>query len=362
MAKKKIALVGFHLYGGGGARIMANLSIYFAQQGMDVHNIIIHDELGYHYEGRLYNLGKLKSERNSIFNKIKRLVAFSSYVNKQSFDYIIDFRFRKRIIQELLIGRWVYRSSKTIYTLHSSKLEVYLPTSRFWAKMIYGKSHAIIALTRKMEQAVRDLYPFLTQVVTIPNAIDERLIEVQSQEPVDLSFDYVIAVGAFDNAYKQFDKLIGAYAKSVLVKNDIHLVILGSGQLLESLQKVAVEKNVEDLVHFLGNQANPFKFMAKAKFLVLSSALEGFPMVLIEALACGIPLVSFNCETGPSDIIVHEENGLLVEHQNLTELVRAINRFVEDPDLYHHCKSNAVSSASRFYLEQIGENWLNLLK
>jgi N-acetylgalactosamine-N,N'-diacetylbacillosaminyl-diphospho-undecaprenol 4-alpha-N-acetylgalactosaminyltransferase len=362
MAQKKIALVGFHLYGGGGARIMANLSVYLAQQGIDIHNIIIHDEVGYRYAGTLYNLGKLKSKRNSIFNKIKRLRAFRNYVHQENFDYIIDFRFRKRNLQELLISRLVYKGTKSIYTIHSSKLDVYLPKSKFWTKVIYGNSHAIIALTNKMHQQVKDLYPFLSRLVIIPNTVDLEFIKDQAQGGIDLGFEYILAVGAFENNYKQFDKLIEAYAKTVLPDRGIHLVILGTGQLLKSLESVARKNDLEEMVHFLGQQPNPFKYMAAAKYLVLSSAFEGFPMVLIEALASGIPVVSFDCDTGPSDIIVNEDNGLLIENQNLPALIQAMNRMVEDAALYQHWKTHARRSVSRFALETIGPKWLDILK
>ena len=227
MEQKKIALIGFHLYGGGGARIMANLSNYFSSQNMEVHNVILHDELGYEYSGSLFNLGKLKSKNNTIFNKIRRLVAFRKYIHAHDFDLIIDFRFRKRIIQEYLISRLVYTRSKTIYTIHSSKLDVYLPKSKYWTGVIYNQSRHIIALTKEMQETIEHLYPTLGQVITIPNAINICEIQKQSQENVSIDFDYIVAVGSFDNNFKQFDKLIEAYSNTLLIEEGIHLVILG---------------------------------------------------------------------------------------------------------------------------------------
>lgn len=164
MSKKKIALVGFHLYGGGGARVMANLSNYFHDQNIEVHNIIFHDELGFEYSGKLFNLGKLKSKQNTILNKIKRFVAFRKYIKQHDFDFIIDFRFRIRILQEYLISRFIYKRQKTIYTIHSSKLEVYLPKSMFWTNIIYCNAYKVLSLTKEMEQNINIKYPKLSNV------------------------------------------------------------------------------------------------------------------------------------------------------------------------------------------------------
>ena len=102
MTVKRIALVGFRLGGGGSGRVIANLSKFLSKSGLEVHIIIFHDELGYDYSGTLFNLGAYKSSANSIFNKIKRLFKLKKYVERHQFDFIIDFRFRKRILQELI--------------------------------------------------------------------------------------------------------------------------------------------------------------------------------------------------------------------------------------------------------------------
>ena len=361
MSKTKVALVGFHLYGGGGARMMSTLSNFFYSKGLDVHVIVFNDELGYEYSGTLFNLGVFKSSRNTIFNKISRFTTFKRYVKKQNFDYIIDIRFRERILQEYLIAKFIYNKSETIYTIHSSKLEVYLPKSKFWANLIYAKSSKIIALTNRMTQAVRGRYPKLLNVITIPNAVDLERIQSASKESINLNFDYIIGSGIYDDNTKQFDKLIKAYAKSSLKSKKVHLVILGRGKLLENLKGIAEANDVSDLVHFLGYTDNPFKFFSKAKYFVLSSLFEGFPMVLLEALASNIPVISFDCPTGPGEIINHKENGLLVEDQNMEDLINAMNLFTEDQELYNHCKKNTLSSVQKFSVDAIGQEWLSLM-
>ena len=115
------------------------------------------------------------------------------------------------------------------------------------------------------------------------------------------------------------------------------------------------------MVHFLGFKNNPYKYIRNAKFYVMSSLHGGLPMVLLESLACSTPIVSFDCPTGPKEIITHKENGLLVENQNISKLADSMNLFVENGALYMHCKEQALSSVSKFSIEQIGAQWLNLM-
>ena len=161
---------------------------------------------------------------------------------------------------------------------------------------------------------------------------------------------------------KQFDKLIEAYSESILPRNNIHLVLLGDGDQKTNLQQLAKNRKVADKVHFLGFQENPFKYLKNARFFVLSSLNEGLPNVILESLACETPVVAFDCLSGPSEMIVHKKNGLLVENQNVKQLTEAMNLFVDDENLYKYCKQNALQSVESFSIATIGQQWLDLME
>ena len=85
-------------------------------------------------------------------------------------------------------------------------------------------------------------------------------------------------------------------------------------------------------------------------------------MVILESLASGTPVVSFDCESGPRELVKHEQNGLLVTDQDFDELLLAIERMASDAGLYAKCQAAARSSVEGFSLEKVGQKWLDLLK
>ncbi len=146
-----------------------------------------------------------------------------------------------------------------------------------------------------------------------------------------------------------------------LPQKKIHLVILGIGEEQDKLEKKILDLKIETKVHLFGFKENVWDYISNAKFSVLSSQYEGFPMTILESLSLGIPVISFDCESGPNEMIINNHNGILVENQNFTELTHKMNIFVEDEILYQNCKNNSVSSVSKFQSEVVVNQWLQML-
>lgn len=353
--KTKIAMVGDSLGGGGAEKVQALLSIFFESKGIKVHHIIFVDDISYEYAGELYNLGKQKVE--STLDKLKRLKKIKTYLAEHNFDIIIDFRYRVNIYNEFLISHWVYKNP-AVYTIHSSLYTNYIPKSRFLARLIY-KKHQWVAVSKAVATAIAKRYK--KEVTSIYNPFPIQYIQELAAVELEFEKPYIIAVGRMNERVKQFDVLIQAFAESILPQQGVQLLLIGSGALEEEWKKVALNCGVQDSVVFTGQQQNPFKYLKKALFSVVSSQYEGLSNVLIESLAVGTPVVSFDCFAGPNEIIDHEINGLLVPNQNQKALTQAINRMVEDTDLYQKCRRNAAGSITHFELEHIGQQWLHFL-
>ena len=122
------------------------------------------------------------------------------------------------------------------------------------------------------------------------------------------------------------------------------------------------KESLESSVVFVPYKANPFPYIQNAHVMALTSKNEGFPNVLIESLACGVPVIAYACESGPSEIILDEINGLLVKNQDIEGMKEAMNRMIHDSNLYESCASKSIASIRRFNLNSIGKDWLDYLK
>lgn len=343
----KIAVIGYKLAEGGLERVFGNTTKMLQENDVDVHTLVLENNIKYEFGGKLISFGG--------YSKFIKYFKLRNYLHSERFDYIIDFRHRINPKMEWLFLHFIYRNLNTIYTIHSSYLENYLTTNKEIALQILNKVSKIVVVSHFLKQKIATNYQF-NSVEVIPNSFEKTLISISE----NLTFDYIIAVGRLVKL-KQFDKLIESYSKSILPEKNIHLVILGTGEEKQQLETLIKQLNLNEKVHLLGFRENVNEFVSKAKFLVLSSQYEGFSMVILEALSCGTPVVSFDCECGPGELIQNNKNGILVENQNFEELTHKMNIFVEDEILYQNCKKNTISSVAKFQSNVVVNQWLELL-
>ena len=358
--KTKVCLIGTSLSGGGANKNQALISKMFHQHGFETHNVIVVNSISFDYGGELFNLGLHKS--NGILNRIKRFYLLRNYIKNHKFDFIIDFRDRSKVLQEFFVLNFIY-TVPYIPTIRSFYLEYYIPKNKLLGSLIFKNAYGIVTVSKALEVKVKEDYNY-KNVQTILNPLDLEQINRLSKESISIDGNFVIAAGRMDSDehLKQFDRLIETYSKSKLPEWNIKLVLLGDGTDKSRLEILANEYNVSENVLFEGFQKNPYAYFSKAKYLVLSSKNEGFPTVLNEALACGTPVVSFDCESGPNEIIDHKVNGFLVENQNFEALKNAMERMILDKDLYSNCKKNAQNKKDLHSFEKTMEHWKTFLK
>ena len=356
--KIKIALVGDSLGGGGAEKVHALLSIYFQNHGFEVYNCIFVDNVFYEYDGSLVNLGKIKPTSSSFFRKKARFFKFYSFIKQNNFDAVIDFRMRPTFLQEFIFSRFVYPEN-TVYYVLSGVFGFYFPKTGLLSKIIYKKRKmATVSVAIENEIAKKG---YSNQVKNMFQPFDFKGID-DVKNDLQIEEKYILFVGSmYESNIKQIDKLIIAYSKSLLPSKNIKLVLLGDGKNRGVYEKLTKELGIAHLVIFKGIIRNPFPYYKNAIFTILSSKNEGLSNAIIESLACETPVVSFDCFSGPREIITNQQNGILVENQNFKKLTEAMNLMVTDNVLYLNCKQNAKKSVERFSIEIIGQQWVDYL-
>ena len=358
-AKIKIAIITRSLANGGAERSCGLQSVLLSDYGYQVHVVTVLDEIDFDFKGELLNLGKLKNKDNSSFGRLQRMLVLRQYLKKNNFDYIIDHRPRSASWSELLISKLVYPPKKTIYVVHSFKIEKYFPKITWIAKIIYKQAPFIVTVSDEIKAAVIKQFDY-KNVVVICNPIDSKQINfLAKQEKVTGNF--ILAYGRIEDDVKNYSLLIAGYAKSQLPLKGVLLYIMGDGKDVVMLKRKVADLNLSDKIIFKPKITNPFPYVQAALFTTLTSKYEGFPMVIIESLALATPVIAVDCHSGPREIIANEQNGLLIENNNAVALSDAMNRFVNDAALYKNCKSNASGSVAHLSLESIAKQWQQLL-
>lgn len=353
--KTKIAIVSHSLGLGGAERFAGLLGQMLDGLGYDIHNILIEDKVAYDYAGKMYNLGQICANDNVVLRKIIKCKLLKKYLADNQIPIVIDNRSRPIFARELFT-RWIYGKRDKIYVVHSYNLSSYLPKMKFLAQWLYADAKSIVCVSKAIESEINSRYN-LHNTTTIYNPIPEMPITDDHSNPI--AGDYFLYFGRLDDKVKNFKLMLEAFARSQ-AKDKIKLVIMGDGPDADLIRNEIKSKNLESVV-LLPFQANPYAIVQQAKFTILTSRYEGFPMSVIESLALGVPVVAVDCQSGPSEVIQNEHNGLLVANHDSGALAQAILRFANENDLLDICRHNAAESVSHLSAQNIARQWQQIL-
>jgi len=193
----------------------------------------------------------------------------------------------------------------------------------------------------------------------IPNPIDTDAIRKAASLPTSGRLPdkpFVLGVGRLV-PQKGFDLLIKAFCRSKAA-SDHALVILGEGPERERLTRLIRDLRVEDKVRLPGSMASPPPYMRAARCFVLSSRWEGWPNVVMEAMACGCPVIAFECPYGPSEIVKDGESGVLVRPEDIDALAGALDRVVLNEDLRADLARRGRERVAKFDDAVVARRWL----
>ncbi len=264
------------------------------------------------------------------------------------------------IIARILSGK----KTKIVITEHTIFSFLPIIAKTFWrrffarvflpgiSKFVYPKADAIICVSNGIADDLLKIIRCSEKVRVIYNPVTSAKIYKLAKEPLSHSWfsnskiPVIIAVGRLVKC-KDYPNIFRAFSL-ILQKEPARLVILGRGPEKEKLIQLADKLDLSKNIAFLGFQKNPYKYMKKASVFVLSSLQEGFGNVIIEAMACGTPVVSTNCPAGPDEIIENGKNGILVSVGDYKELAKAIQKVLNSPFLRKKFSDEGKNRAQDF--------------
>jgi len=306
---------------------------------------------------------------SSVAGIVRRVSALRRIVQDVRPDLVIGFQTTANIYAVFAAGvlSWGYRCPVLISERNYSPAIVLARSWKILRKLAYPMATEIVCLSERNVHWLRE-----NRLSRKPSVIGNPVVYPMSRnEPVKQTVDYlsdnarvVLAVGRLVPA-KGFDLLLQAFAKATSDlpedENTWRLVILGVGDHA-TLEQQASSLGLSEHLILPGRAGNVGDWYARANVFVLSSRHEGFPNVLVEAMAHGLPVVATDCATGPSEIMQHEHNGLLVETENVDAMATGLRRLLLDEPFRQTLGNEAIAVRERFTPDSIFDLWLNAIE
>jgi GalNAc-alpha-(1->4)-GalNAc-alpha-(1->3)-diNAcBac-PP-undecaprenol alpha-1,4-N-acetyl-D-galactosaminyltransferase len=351
----RLVFVVHSLSAGGAQRVICSMANHWSDQGWDVSVITLaagaEDRFRLHPSVRRVALDLMRDSSNiltGLWRNCRRIYRLRQAIISCAPDVVISFVDKTNVLT-LLAARNVpvIVAERTDPRHHS--------IGRLWSwlrRRTYGSAAAVVVQTENVRRAISGLVA-AGALHVVPNAVSVPKV------PLDENADrgnYVVGMGRL-SPEKGFDLLIDAWKQVENRHPGWTLRIYGEGPEHSKLEQVAARASRVELP---GWTARPTDTYLCATIFVLPSRYEGFPNALLEAMACGVPAISFDCESGPAEIIRHEVDGLLVPPADTAALAAAIDRLISDTELRNAMGQRARDVVERFSVAEFYESWEKL--
>lgn len=312
----------------------------------------------------------VRGDKNGFFFKLLDSYRIAKLLNEERPDLIISFMWYTNAVT--LFSRFIRRIKINIIISERTSTVSYEDfLSNFIRgvviRFLYPFADTIIApsygIKRKL---VNNSGISKEKVIVIHNPVDIRTIRVKAEEGLEHTWyqggkNTLIAVGRLRRE-KGFAYLLRTVSLLSSEGIDCKLVILGEGKERKNLQDLVNKLRIEDKVFLAGFQSNPYKYLSRSTIFVLSSLYEGFPNVLLEAMALGVPSIATRCQTGPEEIVTDGIDGLLVPPADEKALADAVRRLLLDEDLRKRLGEAGEKRAEDFSSDKIVKEYEALIE
>ena len=356
------------LSGGGAERVTVNLANHWAAKGWQI-TIVTLAPLSldfYKLDPAVERIaleltGESRNVLAGLWKNLQRVRALRQVLRQVQPDIALALMSTANVILALAT-----RGLPNVCTIGAERIHPpQLPLGAQWGALrrsTYGRLAAVVALTQESAEWLR-MHTRAQRVPIIPN-MALRPLAVQAPRLIPETVcvpdrHILLAVGRLEKQ-KGIDWLLEAFMALARKYYNWNLVILGEGPERRALETQVQLFGLDGRVFLPGRAGNVVEWYERADIYVMSSRFEGFPNTLAEAMAHGLPAVSFDCDTGPRDIIRPEVDGLLVPPGNVDALTAALDRLMGDAALRAQFAARAVEVRERFSMERIAGMWEEL--
>lgn len=362
---RRLALVIHALSGGGAERVLTNMANHWASQGFHVTLITLATAEADLYQTdssveRVY-LDVMRESRgawSAVYNNIRRATTLRRALSSARPHFVVSFTDQINVL--------------TLMATFGMRLRVIIcdrvdprhhPLGRAWStlrRQFYRRCFSAVVQTESVKNWIQPLVG-RKPVYIVPNAVSPDAHGIDSVAmPTDVAEidrpHRLLAMGRL-SSQKGFDLLIEAFAKLADQHPNWNLEIYGEGPLRGPLEQHVARLKLGDRIHLPGWTDDRLAEFSRADVFVLSSRYEGFPNVLLDAMACGLPAVAFDCPSGPAEIVRHTIDGLLVEPNSVDALADALHQIMADASCRRDYAVRAADVRQRFSPERFYSQW-----
>ncbi len=361
--RKKIVFVIPNMEGGGAERTVSNLLKCLDRDKGELYLVLYEKKVKYDIPAdvRFFSLNVSPSPNIfiKIYNYILRIFKISTILRDIKPDTVISF-LTDANISVILAKLLAFSKSRLVISERNSISSVYnagyQKIKKFLIRFLYGYADRIITVSEDISGELMGYGIAKEKITVIHNMVDCRNIAVLSEEEVfetdvfNQGLPVIITVGSLTKQ-KNHVLLLKAF-KAVLNYIDARLLILGEGPLLGELTEQSKMLGLEDKIVFMGFQKNPFKYIARSDVFVLASLWEGFPNVMLEAFACGTPVICVDCGNICRRLIKDEVNGFIVPGHDDKLLAASVVMLLNNRGSSKALTAGALAAAAEYDIKK----------
>lgn len=390
---KRIGLMIPNLFFGGAERVISKLSIILSDLGYDVYLILFNsNNIEFEFKGTLIDISVDAKDGlvNKVVNILRRCKRLNKIKKEHELDIIISFLRAADIVNFFTFG-----INRKIYSIRG--FDDYEKNKKLYRFILKFSRGSILVQTKRLKNYIleENNQKYENKIIVLGNPFDINDIEKKCHEGVNNeielltnSYKCICCVGSFKKAKNHWNLLKSFIIVKQKIPNAKLILIGANGELEKNIRDMAQKTMYSKDIIFVGNKSNPFRIISRCDVFVLPSLSEGIPNTLVEAMACGVPVISTDCKTGPREILYEYPNlnkntegieygdfGILVQSfendidfnynkisQSNYILAEAIEKVLLDNKLQEKYKQLSIAGANRLDINNYKNTLINIIE